>query len=494
MKCDWFQKWSTYSPNKLAVKNIESGLGYDYKSLNHGANALANIFEKEYNLTKGDRLLVLADFDAEYVALLGVAQKMGIILVPINYRLSASEIAFLVQNSDPSLIIVAEEYRSLLNEVPKLLQEKVITFSQYENWLTSASKEQTAEYTSKPLEETHPAFILYTSGTTGQPKGAIYTHGMMLWNSINTAIRLKISSDDIYLNVMPPFHTGGWNVLTAPILHFGGTLIMMPKFDSEKVLEALEKEEISISMLVPTMVRMLSESENFKQNDFSQLRYMIVGGEALPIPLIEQWNEQGVPIRQGYGLTECGPNITSLEAEDAIRKRGSIGFPNFYVDTKLMDENGVEAGPTEKGELWIKGPIVTPGYWKNPKETEKAIVDGWFKTGDILKKDEDGYLYVVDRIKNMYISGGENVYPAEVEKCILKHPEIKEVCVIGVPHEKWGEVGKAFVVFKNGRKEVSDITAYCIKHLAKYKVPKHFEVMEELPKNDTGKINRKLLE
>ncbi|WKV12307.1 AMP-binding protein [Marivirga harenae] len=494
MKCDWFEKWSTYSPTKLAIKNIDTGSGYDYKSLNHAANAISKIFETDYNLTKGDRLLILADFDAEYVALLGVAQKMGVIFVPINYRLSASEISFLVQNSDPSLIIVADEYRSLLSEISALAHGNVIAFAEYKKWLITASKEQKAEYSSKPLEESHPAFILYTSGTTGQPKGAIYTHGMMLWNSINTAIRLKIHSDDIYLNVMPPFHTGGWNVLTAPILHFGGTLIMMPKFDSEKVLKSLEEEKISISMLVPTMVRMLSESDTFKKTDFRQLRYMIVGGEALPIPLIEQWNEQGVPIRQGYGLTECGPNITSLEAEDAIRKRGSIGFPNFYVDTKLMDENGVEAGPTEKGELWIKGPIVTPGYWKNQKETEKAIVDGWFKTGDILKKDEDGYLYVVDRIKNMYISGGENVYPAEVEKCMLKHPEIKEVCVIGIPHEKWGEVGKAFVVFKNGRKEVSDITAFCIKHLAKYKVPKHFEVMEELPKNDTGKINRKLLE
>jgi len=493
MKCDWFDKWSTYSPNKLAAKNIETGLGYSYKSLNHAANALSIIFEEKYNLRKGDRVLILADFDAEYVALLGVAQKMGVILVPINYRLSASEIAFLVQNSDPSLIIVAKEYKSLLNEIPKLVADKIISFNQYSEWLTSAAEQQTAEYNSKPLEETHPAFILYTSGTTGQPKGAIYTHGMMLWNSINTSIRLKITSDDVYLNVMPPFHTGGWNVLTAPILHFGGTLIMMPKFDSENVLKALEKEKVSISMLVPTMVRMLSENHYFQKTDFRSLRFMIVGGEALPIQLFEQWNEQGVPIRQGYGLTECGPNITSLEAEDAIRKRGSIGFPNFYVDTKLMNEDGIEAAPQEKGELWIKGPIVTPGYWKNIKETEKSIVDGWFKTGDILKEDEEGYLYVVDRIKNMYISGGENVYPAEVEKCILKHPEIKEVCVIGVPHEKWGEVGKAFVVFKNGRKEVSDITAYCIKHLAKYKVPKHFEVLEELPKNDTGKINRKLL-
>jgi fatty-acyl-CoA synthase len=492
MNCDWLDKWSSYTPEKEALKEVGRSLTFNYKQLNNASNGLCHFLETNYNILKGDRILVLANFHAEYMSLLGMCQKTGAILVPINYRLTATEVAFLVKNSDPSLILVANEYRHLLKEVPQLIEDKVIAFEAYQELIQQMALE-THYYKAQELEESHPAFILYTSGTTGQPKGAIYSHGMMLWNSLNTSIRLQISSNDTNLNVMPPFHTGGWNVLTSPILHFGGTLIMMPKFDADQVLEVLEKEKITIFMAVPTMVRMLRDSQLFKSTDYSKLRYMIVGGEALPVSLIEEWNEQGVPIRQGYGLTECGPNITSLEARDAIRKRGSIGFPNFYVQTKLMNESGIEVDFEEKGELWIKGPVVTQGYWKNAAETDKTIVDGWFRTGDILIKDKEGYLYVVDRIKNMFISGGENVYPAEVEKCIQNHPEIKEACVIGVLDGKWGEVGKAFLVFKNGTGTIADVSSFCGKYLAKYKVPKHFEVMKELPKNDTGKIDRKSL-
>lgn len=492
MICDWFNKWSLYCPEKTALTEVDSTTSFTYKQLNNGTNWLCHYFKDTHNLTKGDRILVLADFHAEYVSLLGVAQKVGIIIVPINFRLSASEISFLVKNSDPSLIVVASHYKHLLSEVPCLAEHKLLEFEQLQVLLRE-NCDEAYDFPAEELEENHPAFILYTSGTTGKPKGAIYSHGMMLWNSLNTAIRLQINSDDVNLNVMPPFHTGGWNVLTAPILHFGGTLIMMPKFEADKVLQTLEKEKVSIFMAVPTMVRLMRESAVFEKIDFQSLRYMIVGGEALPVSLIEDWSQKEVLIRQGYGLTECGPNITSLEANDAIRKRGSIGFPNFYVQTKLVNESGIAVDKNEKGELWIKGPIVTPGYWRNPEATEKAIVDGWFKTGDILLKDEEGYLYVVDRIKNMFISGGENVYPAEVEQCILKHESVKEVCVVGVPDLKWGEVGKAIVVFKEAKTDISAIQNFCIQHLAKFKVPKYFEVMKELPKNDTGKIDRKQL-
>ncbi|UII20889.1 class I adenylate-forming enzyme family protein [Fulvivirga ligni] len=491
MICDWLTKWSLYCPDKVAVKEVNRQDTLNYSQLNQAANSLSAWLEEQHNIRKGDRILVLANFHMEYVSLLGVTQKTGAILVPINYRLSPSEIAFLVKNSDPSLIIVADEYRPLLDEVPALLYEKIISFQFFSDFVQK-NKDSNITYKAKTLEETHPAFILYTSGTTGQPKGAVYTHGMMLWNSLNTALRLQITFNDINLNVMPPFHTGGWNVLTTPILHAGGTMIMMPKFDAKNILHLLESEKVSIFMAVPTMVRMMSDCPLFEKANFEALRYMIVGGEALPVPLIEQWADQGVPIRQGFGLTECGPNIFSLEARDAIRKRGSIGFPNFYVECKLMNEDGVEASANENGELWIKGPIVTPGYWRNISATEKSIQDGWFKTGDILMKDSEGYFYVVDRIKNMFISGGENVYPAEIEKCLLQHEAIKEVCVVGVPDDKWGEVGKAFLIMHENV-PMSMIKDYCCEKLAKYKVPKFFEVISELPKNDTGKINRKAL-
>jgi len=242
---------------------------------------------------------------------------------------------------------------------------------------------------------------------------------MLLWNSLSTALRLNITEFDHTLMVMPPFHTGGWNVLTTPFLHFGASVTLLPKFDADQVLELLEKEKSTLFMAVPTMVKMLAECESFHKVELNALRYFIVGGEALPIPLIEKWAQKNVLIRQGYGLTEVGPNVTSLAAEDAIKKRGSIGFPNFYIESKLVKEDGTDAGTEEIGEFWLKGPVVTTGYWNNASATAKSITNGWFKTGDLLRKDEEGYLYVVDRIKNMFISGGENVYPAEIEKYLI---------------------------------------------------------------------------
>ncbi|NMM47278.1 acyl-CoA synthetase [Marinigracilibium pacificum] len=493
MITDWFQKWSRYQPDKVAVKEAFSGTSYSYNDINNAANALARYFVEELRIQKGDRILILSSFYSEYIPLFSVAQKTGIILVPVNYRLSAKEISFLIKDSDPALIIFEEQFSSLLDQIPEGYTNHLYKWHELKS-LVSSSLNDAWEFKNIPIELEHPCFILYTSGTTGFPKGAIYTHGMMLWNSLNTSIRLKITSDDITLMVMPPFHTGGWNVLTTPILHYGGTIVLMSKFDSNKVLELMEEEKISIFMAVPTMVKMMMEENSFQATNFSNLRYMIVGGEALPVKSIEKWASRGVPIRQGYGLTEAGPNITSLEAEDALRKRGSIGFPNFYVNTRLVKEDGTDARPVESGELWISGPIVTPGYWKNKEATRKAFSENWFKTGDILKKDEEGYLYVVDRIKNMFISGGENVYPAEVEKRILEHPKVNEVAVIGVSDTKWGEVGKAYIVVKDNEiLTEEEIKAFCFEGLAKFKVPRYFNFLNCLPKNDTGKIDRKQL-
>ena len=493
MIADWFQRWSRYLPDKIAVKDLLTNSAWTYQQLNSSGNALALYFQQELKLQKGDRLLIIATFQPEYFVLLSVAQKLGIILVPVNYRLSAAEIAYLVQNSDPSLLLIEDQFRELLTEVSQNKKEMVILWNELSERINNGLTENN-DFTPLIIEESHPALILYTSGTTGFPKGAIYTHGMMLWNSLNTAMRLKITSDDRTLMVMPPFHTGGWNVLSTPLLHFGGTVILQSKFDAVEALEYLETEHITIFMAVPTMVRMMMEAPNFASTDFSSLRYMIVGGEALPIPVIEKWASRNVPIRQGYGLTEAGPNITSLEAEDAIRKRGSIGFPNFYVESKLVKENGTEAGINESGEFWLKGPMVTPGYWKNIEATKQSFQEGWFKTGDILKKDEEGYLYVVDRVKNMFISGGENVYPAEVERRLLQHPHIRESVVIGVPDEKWGEVGRAYIVLKNGiNLSEEELMEFCREGLAKFKIPKYYVFINELPKNDTGKIDRKKL-
>ncbi|GCD76820.1 acid--CoA ligase [Thermaurantimonas aggregans] len=488
MELDWSKKWNIYSPNKPAVVEVDTGRTFTFKKLNDYAEKIG-IYLLAEGIKKGDRIGVLSAFCAEYVALFFAAQKAGFVLVPLNYRLAPREIAYIVSNAECSLVFVSNEYNQLWNQAGISLVHKPI-----EGLFDLQIAGTTDLKYSTHLSEDDPIFILYTSGTTGAPKGALYTHKMLFWNSVNTALRLKVHSDDSTLIVTPPFHTGGWNVLLTPLLHFGGSVYLMKKFDPEMCLEVLVERNITLFMLVPTMVRMLAETNKFKEATFTHLKYFIVGGEPLPIPLIQIWAEKGVPIRQGYGLTECGPNITSLPEDDAIRKRGSIGFVNFYVEYKLVDGEGNTVNGKGTGELWLKGPIVTPGFWKNDEATRSSISEGWFKTGDILRRDEEGYLYVVDRIKNMYISGGENVYPAEVEKYILTHEAVAEVAVIGVPDEKWGETGKAFISLKPGYTlDYPALKAFCEKGLAKYKIPKHLVILESLPKSDTGKIDRKKL-
>lgn len=490
---DWAARWALYAPDRIALKEFETGRTYTYHALNRLGNRLAHHLTQVLKLQNGDRIAVLAENCLEYVALFVAAQKTGIILVPLNYRLAASEIDYLVGNSRPSLLIAEEKFLHLVQDAPASRMTPNHWSLEALSHFCAPERElpEDGDFSIHAVEEDHPIFILYTSGTTGFPKGALYTHKMLFWNSINTAMSLIINSESRTVNCMPPFHTGGWNVLTLPLLHHGGYTCMMKKFDPAAVLTALESERCTLFMGVPTMLKMIAELPAFQTADFSTLYYLIVGGEPMPIPLIEQWHAKNVPIRQGYGMTEVGPNLTSLHQSDAIRKKGSIGRPNFYVEIKIVDEKGEPVAPNQPGELLLRGPMVTPGYWQNEAATQSAIKDGWFYTGDMVRQDEAAYLYVVDRIKNMFISGGENVYPAEVERVLVQHPGVAEAAVVGVPDSKWGESGKAFVVCKKESPVAEgELLAHCEQHLAKFKVPKFIVFVEALPKNDTGKINR----
>jgi fatty-acyl-CoA synthase len=286
-------------------------------------------------------------------------------------------------------------------------------------------------------------------------------------------------------------------VLTTPFFHRGGKLVFIKKFDGEQILKLSETHKATLLFGVPTTMDMMSRSDLFKSVDLASLRYAIVGGEPMPIDLIHKWHEKGIAIRQGYGLTEFGPNVFSLNQEDAIRKIGSIGFPNFYSEAKIVDDEGNELGHNQIGELVLRGPMCMSGYWKNEKATKETIKNGWLHTGDLVKKDDEGYFYVVGRKKDMYKSGGENVYPPELEQVMRQIPGVREVAVIGVPDAKWGEVGKAFIVKETSSSELTNeiINEFCSKNLAKFKIPKYFVFVPDLPKGDSGKIlKRKLLE
>ena len=495
---DWIGKWATYSPDNLAIKNYDTGEAFTYRQLNQRAIQLANRLVHIYDIKPQDRVAVLAENGVEWIVLFAAAQKLNFTIVPLNYRLAASELNYLLENSKPKILITASKFQDLIegaNNYSKI--EYTLSLEQLRDLYDPINATQTnKEIILYPAQEDDNIFILYTSGTTGFPKGARYTHNMLFWNSINTALRLIINSESRTINVMPPFHTGGWNVLTTPFLHHGGFVGTLSKFDPETMLSLLDSEKMTLFMAVPTMLKMMADSPNFPEADLALLHYLIVGGEPMPVWLIDRWNAKGIPVRQGYGMTEVGPNLTSLHQRDAIRKKGSIGRPNFYVQHRIVNAEGKDQPKNIPGELLLKGPMVTPGYWQNEEATKKAIQDGWFYTGDMVKEDEEGYLFVVDRIKNMFISGGENVYPAEVERVLLKHPAIAEAAIIGMPDAKWGEVGWAYIVLHdNTQDEISEpeLKAYCMEQLAKFKVPKSFNILPELPKNDTGKINRRAL-
>jgi len=478
---DWFNKWSGYTPDKVALKDAETGKTLTYAQINNAANSIAFYLKDKHQLGKGDRIAIIAENDLTQVLLFGAAQKMGIILVPINYRLAHTEVEFLLKDSDSSLVLYDENCYDARALKYKAKYEPIASFIHFVD-------DEGPNY-SEQLHEEDPIFILYTSGTTGFPKGALYTHKMLFWNSINTAMSLVIGSDTKTLNCMPLFHTGGWNVLLTPVLHHGGTVIIFKKFDAAKVLKAIVKEKLNLFMGVPTMLKMIAELPEFDHEDIGFLNYIIVGGESMPIPLIRKFHEKKVPIRQGYGLTEVGPNLTSLHQRDAERKQGSIGKPNFYVKVRVVDDFGKEVSTNEQGELWISGPMVTPGYWHNPEGTKDSQENGWLKTGDVAKMDDEGFLYIVDRKKHMYISGGENVYPVEIERVLLQHEAVKEAVVFGIPHEKWGESGAALIV-KNSETTLAEIQKYCLERLAKFKVPSKIRFIDSIPKGDTGKIDR----
>ncbi len=491
---DWCEKWAQYSPNKLFLREYSTGLEWNYKDFNRRAEALAGYLTSDIGLKKGDRIGIYSKNRAEFILLYVACVKTGAILVPLNFRLTPRELDTLIGDAEPELFLYEEcfsEEVKKLNTLGKV--SKKMPVESLRHFLSGEVSEISSKRdTGIQFDDT--VMILYTAGTTGLSKGVMITHRQIFWNAVNTVLRLNLTENDHTQSYAPFFHTGGWNVLFTPFLFVGGSHTLLNSFDSDLILELMEKEKTTLLFGVPTMLQMMSDSSKFATTDLSSVRFAIVGGAPMPIPLINIWHEKGIAIRQGFGLTEVGPNCFSLHQDDAIRKKGSIGYPNFYIEARIVDDKGNDLPPDTPGELWLKSPVVTAGYWRKPKETAETITDGWFHTGDILIKDKDGYFFVVDRKKNMYISGGENVYPSEIEKYLYQHPAVKECAVIGVPDERWGETGKAFVVLNQDQVFTTDeIIKYCREGLAKYKIPKSVVLLDTLPKNEAGKINRQEL-
>ena len=510
MTMDWLERWAQFSPEAIAFQDADSAAVYSYADLFYLSCVLASHLRSQYGIERGDRLAVLSLNELEYVALFFACQRLGAILVPVNYRLAPREMDHVLIDSEPKLFVLQESYLATLKQL-RHAPEKT-WFMDGAKSVADFTRTKLADFRNQPAsgvaanpkaarwfvpfagEFDDACMILYTSGTTGLAKGALITNKMLHWNSLNTGLRLNLQQADVALAFLPFFHTSGWNVLVTPFVHRGARTVLMRKFDADRVLELTEREGVTVMFGVPTIMEMMARSPRFESTTLTKARYAIVGGEPMPIELIKTWQRKGIPIRQGFGLTEFGPSVFSLNEEDAVRKIGSIGFPNFYVEARIVDNESRDVAAGEIGELILRGEVCTPGYWRNEEASAKAIRDGWFYTGDLVRRDEDGYYYVAGRKKEMYISGGENIYPVEIERLLSTHPSIREVAVVGVPDSKWGEVGKAVISVKEGSVLTEDdVLNFCREGLAKYKVPKHVQFMADLPKGDSGKILKRAL-
>lgn len=485
---DWIGKWALYAPGRVAIEDVDEGWSVTYAEAARMVHRAGAWFRSRYE--SGTRVAALAPNSIEYVLLYFALQQAGLILVPLNWRLAAPELDYILGDVEPQLLIASEEFQSKVDDLT--VRPEVLSMGD----LARIMRDETlpAERPDKEPDFEAATMILYTAGTTGRPKGAVLTHRGIFFNAVNTSLRLSLVETDRTPIFAPLFHTGGWHVLTTPLLHAGGTILLMQKFDPDRVLELCDEREVTILFGVPTMLSMMRDAKQFADASLKSVRYAIVGGEPMPLPLIREWHEKGVPIRQGFGLTEFGPNVYSLPETDAERKIGSIGFPNFYIEAAVQNEEGELLGADEVGELVLRGPVAMREYWNNPEATTETIIDGWLHTGDLVRRDTEGYYYVVGRKKDMFISGAENVYPAEIEKVIEAMSGVRAVAVIGVPDERWGEVGRAFVVPQEGTALTEEaVIEHCRANLARYKVPKYVSFLDALPVSDSGKILKRTL-
>jgi fatty-acyl-CoA synthase len=445
----------------------------------------------------GDRVAYLGRNHVALVETMFASHLLGAIFVPLNFRLAAPEIGYMLDHSGAEVLIYAPECTEVVRALPDTAAplRQIVALGapgpgerHYETWL--AEGDPTPIDTPVQLDDT--ALILYTSGTTGRPKGAMLTHGNLAWNCFNLLLGVDVTSDEMTLISAPLFHVAALNQTLLPTFLKGGCSVIMPSWEVDECYDRMEKHGITWMFGVTTMFAAFARSPRWAGADLSSLRHLMAGGAAIPAALIRTYQERGLVFCQGYGLTETAPGATFLEAGQSVRKVGSAGVPVFFADVRIVQPDGTDAAVGQPGEVLIHGPNVTPGYWRNPEATAAAFSDGgWFRSGDVAVLDEDGHLYVVDRVKDMYISGGENVYPAEVEAAIFEHPAIAEVAVLGVPDAEWGEVGRAFVVLHPGASVTADeLRDFLLLRLAKYKIPVYVDITDDLPKTGSGKIRK----
>lgn len=484
----WPRRRALLSPEKVALEF--EGTVLTYAQFAARVESLSAWLAHQ-GVGPGDRV---AYWGSNHVALLETlfaSTRIGAICVLVNARLAPAEAQYILQDSAASVLFFGREQ----SEATEMIAEKIpaaVLVDVDGTGVGPTYPQLPADVAPVPeincgLDD--PALLMYTSGTTGRPKGAVLTHGNIFFNDVNVLIEDDVRPDEVCLAAAPLFHIAGLNGLVLPTFLKGGTVLIQRGVDPGEIFSAIQDRGVSSMFTVPAMLDALAHHQLFTQTDLSLLRTIIVGGAPVPERILRVWAERGIAVKQGYGLTETAPAVLKLAAEDGIRKAGSAGKPQFLVDVRLIAPSGAPAAPGEIGEIQTVGPNVIREYWQRPEATASAFDAGWFRTGDAAVQDEEGYYWIRDRYKDMYVSGGENVYPAEVESALLNVPGVAEAAVIGVPDEQWGEVGKAFIVLEvTVELTAGDICTAAGPFLSRFKIPKQIEFIDQMPRTSTGKL------
>ncbi len=506
---DWIAFHADRTPDKLAMIDQATGRHFTYAQFNDRSARLAAYLRDQWSVQSGDRLAILAKNSTDYFEFQFACIKLGAMMLPLNWRLADPELLFILNDSEAKGIVFDSEFAP---RIPQLMSQSTLKFSLhihdglaptdatplYEQAISS-----TTDHVVMHPQTTHdtPLMIMYTAGTTGHPKGVIITHGMFLWNAVNITVPTGLSCNSVHYCVLPTFHIGGLNLYANPTFHLGGTTIVARQYDLGLTLKTLSDPQLGVTHFfgVPAIYLFLAQHPDFASTDLSRIQSWGCGGAPMPVALLQQYAARGIVVQLGFGMTETSPTVFLIDKIRSLKKPDSVGKPLPHTRVRVVDDNLRDVPPGQVGEVVISGPNVTPGYWKRPDANESSFSldeygNRWLHSGDAGKVDEEGCIYIVDRYKDMYISGGENVYPAEIEQVIFSIPEVADVAVIGIPDDRWGESGMAFVVLKpNCAVQPEHIIDCCRTNLAKFKVPKTIRFIDVLPRNAAGKVLKREL-
>lgn len=492
---DWVTQYANTSPDKIATIDLASGRRQTYAEMNERVGRLAGHL-KTSGIRPGDRVGFLALNSTDVIDIILAVWRIGGSVLALNYRLTAAELEYIVNDATPKMMIFDHEFASVIDELKPL-----VSIDQYMRFdgIGGASDLEDAIAGSEPVfdrvEQTidEQCMLMYSSGTTGRPKGVIITHEMILFSHMSGVAPTKATSDCVWLTIMPQFHIGGLNITSLPAISMGGTAVVMRMFDPEATLDLINDRALGITHTigVPAMYNAMRFSPKAETTDYSRILSALAGGASVPRELVEWWYKRGLVIQDGYGMTESAASNCMTARHDVPRIVGTSGKPVIFTEMKIANEDGSPVVRGETGEIWMRGPAITPGYWNNEKANRESFVDGWFRSGDIAVQDDEGNYILQDRAKDMYISGGENVYPAEIEGVLYEMEAIQEVAVIGIKDDKWGETGCAVVVTHEGASiSIDEIRVHCGSKLARYKHPAHMVLVDILPRNATGKVKK----